>query len=210
VDILPIIIEGDPASFWAWFAQAAPRIGRDYAAALDDRLEVETVMDEVSHHLHQYHSELTIEIGKVGELFDLVISADGIKSNIEPALRLTQAFPSIPGWKVTAFRQRMKITDILLQAGEMEVDWGRVFFLLEPPEDDRCDLTIGFEKGSLPADADLSFPGFLTADISLGEYDVMTKIRSMEFVWLEQAGPSFLPIVDLTEKFDEYFPYVAN
>ena len=203
--------EGDAGSFWRWFVKTAPRIAADFESMQAGRITSESMLKGVGKKLREYHPDLAFEIGKDGSVYDFVISAEGMQVNIAPVLNLVRAAPTIPNWKVTTFRKRMPLLDAVLQFGPSELDWNKVCFKLAPPHDGRCDLTIGFETGSLPADLDLRSPGFLTADIALGEYDVMTKIGNVDFTWIASAAePSFSPITELAEQFDGYFPPVGN
>ena len=211
VDIFDSVKRGDANSFWRWFAKSADRIARDYEAMLSGRMDANSVMEKVGQKLHQYHPDLAFEIGKDGNLFDFVLSAEGMRDNIASVMNLHRSAPSIPRWKVTAFRKRMALSEAKLKVCGTDLDWNRVFFKLGPPDDGRCDLTIGFEAGSLPADMKLNMPGFLTADLALGEYDVMTKIGHVDFVWIEPGSEAqFAPIAELADEFDNYFREAGN
>jgi hypothetical protein len=194
-------------AFWSWFAKAAPKIARDYAAFVRGGGAPDVLLKDVGKQLRRYSPGLVAEIGKAGETFDLVISADGIRANIEPVLALVRAAPQIAGWKVTAFRSRKTLAAANLQLGPLTLHRSDVRFRLGDLDDGHCDLIIAFREKILPPDMDPAFPGFLLTDIALGEYDVMTRIGAVDFAVFDAVTlGDFLPFDQLPEQLDRQFP----
>lgn len=88
--------------FWDWFSthEAEYRGLDDAGACPQTRLEAFEAV------LHTVDPGLGFEVGTAGDgLHELVISADGDPDAFDSVRRVVAAAPSIPGWRVLAFRQ---------------------------------------------------------------------------------------------------------
>lgn len=204
---------GDAEAFWSWFAGAAPQLAKDYDAFVRGETGPEPLIVPVAERLDAYCDGIVHEIGQDEDgVYDLVISADGIKDRIETVTALTRAAPAIDGWKVTAFRPRKSIGDTMLQMGGVDFRAGDILYRLGEPHDGLCDIKIRFRADlEAPAEA-LIGPAFIIMDSVIGEYDVMTKIGEVDpgFIKPEDAADGLRPITELAGDIDARFPQAAN
>jgi hypothetical protein len=160
--------------FWEWFTANSVRI-----KALDPERDHEhPLIAELERELTRVHPGLTWERDvKNGEL---VISADGNRRLFPVVQRLVAAAPSIPGWRIVAFRQRCS-TDITLQYSNYIVRSADVWFRLQA-DGMKVGITL-FLPHPREAEKDaIGHAAFLLLDAALGEYDVETKLGFVE--WL--------------------------
>jgi hypothetical protein len=161
--------------FWQWFA------------ANSDRLKALSTLDE---HRHALIAEIDRELARVhpGLTWEhypkesvLVISADGNRRLFPEVQKLVAAAPSIPGWRIMAFRQRSDLSaDLSLEYSNYKVRFKDTWFRLEP-EGTKVGVTLFMPH---PQEADphaIGSAAFLLLDVALGEYDVETKLGSVDW-----------------------------
>lgn len=200
-------------AFWDWFSGAAEELARDYDAFASRKTGPERLIEPVAKRLRAYHKGLAHEIGQdENGVYDLVISANGIKGRIDAVTALVRAAPKIDGWKVTAFRSRKPAGDVLLQMGDEEFHAENVFYRLGEPSDGVYDIEILFGAGFDAPDDALIGPAFLIMDSVIGEYDVMTKIGAVaaRTIKVTDDMKSYAPIAALASELDARFPVNPN
>ncbi|WP_271068338.1 hypothetical protein [Caulobacter sp. NIBR1757] len=148
---------------------------------------------------------LVHEIGMADpSTIELIVSADGIKAAFPAVIELVKSAPALDGFKITAFRPRSPDGFRLEVAGQSITDDVLSYRLL--PEGD----TLGIE---LFIDCDLdergrTLVGFLSLDQRLGEFDVATGLKWIEFAAGRPADA--LPIIGLARDFDSRRGLVAH
>lgn len=193
--------EAAQAAFWRWF-QANTAYLESY---LDDTA---AVVAEVGKRLDAVSRNLTFELGRADDgVYDFIVSADGIRDVFPEVVALVKAAPSIPGWRIIAFRPRKPGSlGKSVRFEGMELGTNALWYRSDAHED-RIDLTLCVAgQGAEGAHAFLG-PVFLLLDATLGEYDVGTKIGAIEFADCpgEPAAAGFAPIADLAGEVDARF-----
>lgn len=179
-------------NFWTWFIKHS-----DEFFHLDEN-NVEPLFKKLSKQLAKINRDLTFEFSV--ELMDgkreFIISADGIYSTFPDVINLVEAAPKLDHFIITAFRQKGK--EFTIQYNEVELDPADVFFSYEAYSD-QIDIVL-YIKGYTD-NQDLDGAAFILLDTLIGEYDVATKIRHIDFLPLEE-NLTIKPIIELPDIVD--------
>ncbi|MEK4438974.1 hypothetical protein [Paenibacillus sp. FSL K6-2862] len=158
--------------FWDWFS----RNNEKYHNLVTS--EQEQLFDELHEQLMRVHGELTFEFSSLHMgIREFVLSGEGITEMIPVVQGLVDSAPPLEGWKVTAFRPRME-TDIQVNFGNYLLKADNVTFDYETiPKGTMLDITLFIPQYS----DEMKSAIYILLDGILGEYDVMTRIRFIEF-----------------------------
>lgn len=181
---------GRAATFWKWFS--------DHAAELHAGTNLQATMEAISAELEKAYPGVFAEIGKNGDELTLVISADGIKKLFPDVQEIYAARPTVPGWKVVAFRQRD--ASFAVEMNGVKIEPKTVKFVGEPAKG-KLDITV-YLPGYKPGDENLGKLGFVLLDHTIGEYDMETKIAGIDFAALEAAPATAKPLTELPAMVD--------
>ena len=182
--------------FWRWLASHRREI-HDEINGPGAPVNHHWSIDELGRRLKEVDADLVHEIGMADpSTIELILSADGIKATFPAVIELVNSAPVLDGFKITAFRPRCGDGFQLQVAGQTITDQLLTYRLISESD------TLGIE---LFIDCDLDeklqgMVGFLSLDQRLGEYDVATGLK-----WIEFAGgrpPDALPITQLAQDFD--------
>src|SRR5262249_48884850 len=184
-------------AFWKWF------LGHEDDLMNFDR-DRETIFDGLAAQLQKVHPDLTFEFGpEEGGCREFVISAGGMKSAFPSVESLAAAAPKLNRWKVTAFRPRRPVGNVI-DLGEYQVDLEDVeYSLLRGNNELGLYLFIpGYSEGN----SDVGQIGYLFLDEALGEYDVELKLGLIKMFppEAETPGPRY-PLRELPGHFDEVY-----
>lgn len=191
--------------FWRWLSAHRAQIHAEIkgpGAPTDHSWSIK----ELGRRLQLVDGGLVHEIGMADDsTIELIISADGITEAFPAVIELVKSAPQLNGFKITAFRPRWPDDGLQLQvAGQTITDELLTYRLTADGE------LLGLE---LFLDCDLdheaqTMVGFLSLDQRLGEYDVATGLRWIEF----SAGrpDDALPITQLAGDFDARRAAVAH
>lgn len=160
------------AAFWGWFQTNEVRL-------FEFENDRERIFDELRTQLDMVEPGLTFEFGpKEQGKREFVISADGVRERFPSVMKLADAAPSLPRWKITKFRQRSDFQGSVSFNG-LEISPEQLKFTIEP-DGNKVGLTV-FMDG-YTADEHLKYAGvvYLMLDQTLGEYDVETKVGFIE------------------------------
>jgi hypothetical protein len=122
-------------AFWKWFSAHASEL----RAEKDGR----KVFERINAELEKRHPKVYAEIGSRGGDRLLVFTADGDQKLFPVVQDLYATRPSLPGWKIVAFRQRTDPDDPM-QAIEMNgqrVDPKQIKFVAEK-RDEKLDVRL--------------------------------------------------------------------
>lgn len=178
------------AAFWKWFSA--------HAADLQKDPNMQATMETISAELGKVYPGVFVEIGKDGEELTLVLSVDGIKKLFPDVQALYAARPTVPGWKIVAFRQRD--AGFTVEMNGIKIEPKTVKFVGEPAGG-KLDITVylpGYKQG----DNNLGQIGFILLDHTIGEYDMETKIGGIDFAALDKAPAQAKPLTDLPAMVD--------
>jgi len=196
----PMTFTDPHTAFWQWFQDNIDRFNRFE----NDR---ECLMGELSGQLHQIDENLTYEVSndKFG-IRELVVSADGIKESFTSVLELTKQAPDIPGWKITAFRPRVNVSQFTLCFDGRDLAAKDFYFWLQS-EGHHIDLIL-YVPG-LTEDNRNEFLNacYILLDMAIGEYDVTTRIRYIDHKLLptNPTAEGLKPLTELPKEFDELY-----
>jgi hypothetical protein len=184
----------DPvADFWEWFGERSPDLLKltdasgGLAQTLDDNLKT-------------IHPGLVFEFGAVKRPRDFTVSADGIREVFPAVQTVVAAAPALPDWKVHAFRQRGKTEGVVLTFGPHKLGDEDIWFAAAPAPGPSPSVDLALYVRGLPPEK----PGavqeavYILLDNALGEYDVVTKIRAIDWHPLP-SGPQMLGLRPLRE-----------
>ncbi len=195
--------KNDPEAFWRWFEDSAAGLATAYDDFAAGKTGPMPLIAPVEKRLNRYHKGLVHEIGQRPDgLYDLVISADGIRDQIKPVSDLVKVAPKIDQWTVTAFRAPKPIGDPLLELDGEMYRLEDVFYRLTPGEDGLSNIVLGFHAKDAGAAADdFIGPGFLILDRVIGEFNVMTRIGEVSTEIVSDDGGGMSPIASLADEF---------
>lgn len=192
--------ESPEQKFWNWFISYKTEL-EAIESSFDPRLE------PLSKHLRLYHVDIVYEISlHNSKPRELIISGDGLKEMIPIVQNLIQAAPEIEGWKFIAFRPRKSdYMDFKLDFGGMVIDPKRMWFF-PITKDGYFDMII-YHPDYSEQDKNSFIGGtYIILDMVLGEFDVMTKVRYMDFQALpeKKIQTKLLPLSELQRVFDKF------
>lgn len=195
--------KSDPRKdFWKWFSANAPAIRREISGGGGDWA---VAIHGLGAQLRKVHPGLVHEIGMPDpQTLELIISGDGIKANFPAVVDLVNSAPSVPGFKITAFKPRTVGNFGLRMLGK-DITAEMLTYRFVPEGD-----VLGFE---LFIDSDLDersrgIVGFVVLDQWLGEYDVATGLGWIEFAAGRPTDAH--PIEQLPGDFDSRKPRTAH
>jgi hypothetical protein len=182
--------------FWAWF-QA------NDAALFDFEKDQEKTFDRLAAELHKVNPDLTFEFGpKEHGTREFVLSADGIRAAFPNVEALYAAAPKMNHWNIIKFRPRREPMDIEYNGTSVKAATTRALVR-------RAGTKIGvilYFEGYKPADRELyTAIAFLILDGALGEYDVETKIGSIDVRSRAEADPHAAELAELPAAFDALY-----
>lgn len=158
--------------FWTWFAAHEARIKTGMTA------DARTMADEVGDVFRASYPSLCWQIGPNGDRpWEFCVSADGIRDRFPLVRRAVAAAPEIPGWFVTAFRQRGGV-DCAINMGGQRLTADDIWCEIAPAAGGvRLKLLI---RGLTRATDDLlSRAAVILLDNALGEYDAVMRVDSL-------------------------------
>jgi hypothetical protein len=161
------------AEFWDWFARNAEHI----RAAGPDGL-AQGVTEELGGRLKRCHPGLTWEITPTDpDRWVLCVSADGNPDVFPAVTAVVGAAPVLPGWSISAFRQRGPL-DVRLEFGGHTLTYDDVWFTAEP-RGGSLSLTLWIRGLTAENDPLLSQGALILLDNAIGEYDAGTRIAEL-------------------------------
>ncbi len=182
--------------FWEWFT-------RNEAALRRVEGGTEKILRELNRELERVATGLTYQFGPVEEgLKEFAVSADGIRDRFTEVIELVSAAPTLPGWRILAFRPRAG-TDAVIQMNDVKLPADSLWFTVEP-DGDRIGLTLFIPALEQSNHDTLAGATFILLDMALGEYDVETKLGWIEHKPLppSPAALGLRPFNELPESVD--------
>lgn len=188
---------GDPAVFWDWFESKSEEFYH-----LEDNMD--ELFDELTTELHAYNSRLTFVFSTVLEdgKREMIISADGSKSDFPAVEKLIDAAPELDKWTFIGFRPRMEGSFAVNYDG-LELDPKNMKFT-HYADGDLCGIEV-FIKDYDESDDRFGGAFFVLMDNALGEYDTETKIGGIELFAYPEDTTDLLPFTDIAAVVDSYF-----
>lgn len=158
--------------FWKYFVQNAHKLS--YPRKYQNRALVNCLKE-----LKKVHPDLTFEIGsRVGDTWEFVISANGIKDAFSAVLSLIEIAPRLKGWKIIAFKQR-KATDTAIAIAGVTISIEDILFEYYIEGKGKVGIIL-YIKDFKKSDIRYQLAIFPLLDALLGEFDVEMKIGSID------------------------------
>ncbi len=191
--------------FWSEMLRNRSQIEILHAQSVSAREPSQELVRMIAEPLAACDSEITFEFGKAesGD-FELTISADGARKKIDRVLELVKVAPRINGWKVHAFRQP---TQLRLSMHGQTVDSSTVMFAAERVGQ-QLDIVLSLPlPPTTPRDQRMHL-AFLMLDGTIGEFEVMTSIGTVEAVThpAESSPRGMRPLSDLPAELARALP----
>lgn len=193
-------------TFWTWF--------QDNTAFLETYAENTTaVVAAIGERLNAVNRQLTFEMGRADDgIYEFIISADGMSKAFPDVVALTKAAPTVPGWRIIAFRPR-KLDSLgkTVRFEDMELSTNALWYR-SSDQGDRIAVTLCVDGRDKDGAQAMLGPVFLLLDATLGEYDVATKIGVIEFedCPVEPVEAGLRPISNLAHEVDARFSAPAT
>ena len=170
----------DPIDFWIWLANYKTALEEFLHSDFSDHTPYQKLCMEMEAYSPYLIPELTLT--EDGDYL-LIISCDGQKAGIPDAIALYEAFPVIKGWKAQLYRQgqgffRARIEGIQFTEDELLLQYKPV------PESGQYDVILHVQ-GLHPDDRRYERAALIYLDHSVGEYEIMTKVRNISLMTLQ-------------------------
>jgi hypothetical protein len=182
--------------FWTWFEKNESRMF-DFEGNQDRNVS------DLLRELHRINESLTFEIGSERRgTREFIISADGNRRAFPYVIRLAEAAPPLPRWRVVKFRPR-RTDPCLIGIGDQQFSSDDVLVSLEL-EGVRIGVSLYLGDKDHFDEQIVGRIGFLLLDYTLGEYDVESLVGTVSFHPKQQANKSTaLSLRDLPSSFDQ-------
>lgn len=191
--------QSDPVhEFWNYFIKNQQKLfDLNITSAPDKKLM------EIQSKLKSVHPDLAFEIGqtKKGKR-DFIISAGGIRAALPLVEQIIDTAPQLPHWSFICCRPRMsKVMSICFDEGSI-INPTDVFFELLNKDPQWLDINLYFRGFNNDKHEIFGQAGFLMLDMAIGEYAVMKRVRSVEFLALVNSKTNLKPINELAVEYD--------
>jgi hypothetical protein len=175
----------DPIDFWIWLANNKTALEDFLHSDFSDHRPYQKLCMEMEAYSPYLIPELTLT--EKGEYL-LIVSCDGQQQGIPDAVALYEAFPVIKGWCAQLYRQgqgffRARIEGVQFTEEELLLNCQAV------PESDQYDVVLHVH-GLTAEDRRVERAALIYLDHSIGEYEVMTKIRNLSLSSLKPWEPN--------------------
>jgi hypothetical protein len=183
------------AEFWKWFQS-------NESALFDFERDREVTIGRLATEIKKVHPSLTFEFGpKVTEKREFVISADGHREAFAKVESLFASAPSLAKWKFIKFRPRRAPADIRYEDISVKASSVSVALVPEAQKVGLIVLIPGYSSAKRESYAGVAF---LMLDRALGEYDVETRVGSIDVRAPSGAIAGAVSLLELTKLFDSF------
>lgn len=167
--------------FWDWFKANES----SYYSESGNR---EVLFSELRTELHAIDEHLTFEFIPIqkNHLKELTISVDGIISSFPAVSALVSRAPRIKNWKFSAFRQRTPGDNLEIdyEGLGIKIAYNDIYFRYA---EDSAKLGLELNIRNYKDSEDFKNATYVLLDGLIGEYDVGTRISSIDFKKLQES-----------------------
>ncbi|WP_436374764.1 hypothetical protein [Cytobacillus sp. BC1816] len=185
------------ADFWIWFEKNS----QDYYRLREENLN--SLFNKLSKQLSKINEDLAFEFSAdfIEGKREFIISADGILSAFPDVIDLVENAPRIEGFKIIAFRQKSAVDDIsTIEYEDISLGPDDVYFTYRK-NGDTLDIVL-FLRGYDSDFEEWENAAFILLDTVIGEYDVATKIGSIDMLPYKES-PNLKSILELPSLIDK-------
>jgi hypothetical protein len=189
-------------NFWQLVADNA-----DHLRSLVDEQSVlaQELLEEVQEQLSYIDPHLTVFCARddAGTGIELVFGCDGYNQSIDTVLFLVAAAPVLDQIKVLAFNPRVEQIPEAIEIGDSVLELDDLFFGLRNVGEE-LHLDIYLDELPMADDAPQTDAALMFLDAIVGEYDLMTRIHSVNWLDLPEdpLDHGLKPLVELRQQFD--------
>lgn len=195
-----MIFQNKYHAFWKWF--------ENHSEALWYYENNTEILDKLHKELHKINRNLTFEFGPHNTKRDFTISADGIQEAFPFVEKLFDAKPVLRQWNIQKFRQRGDISCVIT-IQDFTLYPENIKYVLFP-DGNKIGLIL-FIKGFDDKPDIVTDLAYIFLDTALGEYDVETKIRGIDFRDYHTAYFELSKSIEsLRTDFDTMYTEIAN
>tara|TARA_B100000780_G_C21079251_1_gene434559 strand:- start:175 stop:807 length:633 start_codon:yes stop_codon:yes gene_type:complete len=163
------------------------------------------LLEEVQGQLSDMDPHLTVFCARdaAGTGIELVFGCDGYSQSIDTVLFLVAAAPEISQIKVLAFNPRVEQIPEAIEVGDAILELDELFFDLRDIGDE-LHLDLYLEDLPIVEDAPQTDAALMFLDAIVGEYDLMTRIHSVNWLDLPEdpLDHGLKPLIELRKQFD--------
>ena len=166
---------------------------------------VHELLEEVQDQLSDIDPHLTVFCARddTGTGIELVFGCDGYCQSIDTVLFLVAAAPEISHIKVLAFNPRVDNIPEAIEVGDAVLELDELFFGLRNIGEE-LHLDLYLEDLPIIEDAPQTDAALMFLDAIVGEYDLMTRIHSVNWLDLPEdpLDHGLKPLIELRKQFD--------
>ena len=163
------------------------------------------LLEEVQHQLSDIDPHLTVFCARdeSGTGIELVFGCDGYSQSIDTVLFLVAAAPKISQIKVLAFNPRIENIPEAIEIGDAVLELNELFFVLRNIGEE-LHLDLYLDDLPIVDDAPQTDAALMFLDAIVGEYDLMTRIHSVNWLDLPEdpLDHGLKPLIELRKQFD--------
>lgn len=191
------------ADLWTWFQKNE----KDFFNVVKNRKDIEkNFFDKLSLKLAELKDGYFYLTGMYNkDTVELVLTADGSPKNIVFVEELVAAAPTIAGWKFTALKPALNITDVSIEMAGYKFDKDNLSFYANdlPAYPDEIDITIVHNDLTEENKEQILNGAYIFLDNYLGELDFLNNIDNVKAVAKADAVNNLVPI----EKLKDYLTW---
>ena len=189
-------------SFWQLVADNADQL-RGLVNA--DNEIAEDLLDQVQDQLADIDPHLTVFCARndAEQGIELVFGCDGFSQSIDAVLFLVAAAPTLERIKVMAFNPRVEQIPEAIEIGDAVLELDELFFGLRNVGSE-LHLDLYLEDLPMLEDTPQTDAALMFLDAIVGEYDLMTRIHSVNWLDLPEdpLDHGLKPLIELRKQFD--------
>jgi len=163
------------------------------------------LLEEVQDQLSYIDPHLTVFCARdeAGTGIELVFGCDGYNQSIDTVLFLVAAAPQLSQIKVMAFNPRVEHIPEAIEIGDAVLELDELFFGLRNIGEE-LHLDLYLEELPILEDAPQTDAALMFLDAIVGEYDLMTRIHSVNWLDLPEdpLDHGLKPLIELRKQFD--------
>lgn len=185
--------------FWNWFQNNA----KTFFKVVNDKENIEKVFfDKLSPKLNQLNDELFFLAGMFDDqTAELVITPEGSIKNIAFVEDLVASAPKIDGWKFTALKPALDITDVGIEMAGYKFGQDNMSFysneLSEYP--DEIDITVVHNDLNAENKTAIINGTYIFMDNYIGELNFVTTIDNLTVIGKDEINKDLVPMAKLKD-----------
>lgn len=189
-------------SFWKLVSDNADQLR---SLVNEESVLAQELLEEVQDHLADIDPHLTVFCARneAGTGIELVFGCDGYSQSIDTVLFLVAAAPKLEDIKVFAFNPRVEQIPEAIEIGDAVLELDELFFGLRSVGEE-LHLDLYLEELAMLEDAPETDAALMFLDAIVGEYDLMTRIHSVNWLDLPEdpLDHGLKPLIELRQQFD--------